>query len=220
MIGHPNLVLWSKFEGDAKNFAGTGDGTLVGSPSFVAEIFGQGLSLNGSSQWVTYGDILDLGTGDYTIATIFKTSGTVANQMIITKVDGNYPDWDIYISSTGKIHSRCNVGLSNRKSVKTLASYNDGIFHSITTTVIRATESIMIYVDGALITTEIDYLVGTIATGSLDNPASLHIGSRDIPASRIPFNGGIGDTLILKGVAVGAQDARRIHYGIHPLTRS
>jgi autotransporter-associated beta strand protein len=68
--GAGNDVAHYAFDGNANDTSGNGNnGTLVGSPTFTTGRFGQAVSLNGSSQYVTVPYSAGLGLNAYTVST-------------------------------------------------------------------------------------------------------------------------------------------------------
>lgn len=69
-VAHPsNLAGWWPGDGDAKDYAGSNDGVLVGSVSFSAGMVDQAFLLNGTDAFVDVGNALDLhvSAGEFTV---------------------------------------------------------------------------------------------------------------------------------------------------------
>src|SRR6185369_11373079 len=85
------LVGYWTFDGTALDSSGSNfNGTLVGGPTYVPGKNGQALNLNGSSQYVDMGNVLNPGSGDFSIFAWIRTSQPANFSMIISKRDASF----------------------------------------------------------------------------------------------------------------------------------
>lgn len=219
MIGHPNLILWSDFTGGAANLTGGANGSLTGSPSFSAGVFGQKVDLNGTSQGADYGDNFDLDTVDFSLVIGFTVTAIgAASRWVVGKIDGNYPDWYLYITTDGKVEVDANRDAGNYRRFTSTSAISAGVYIILGVSVSRSAGTVAVYKDGVSFS-------GTTSssgaiTGSLDNAARFNLGYRDISWSRLWLPGSVDFCQLYKGVALGASDHMRISHGFHPLGRS
>src|SRR6185369_12921723 len=81
---------WSFDDGSATDNSGNGNnGTLVNGPTMVAGKSGQALNFNGSNQYVNVGNVLNPGSGDFSIFAWVKTTQAGSFNMIISKRDAS-----------------------------------------------------------------------------------------------------------------------------------
>lgn len=145
---------WTFDEGTgprARDTSGRADhGTVTGGTWATGQL-GGALTLNGTSGSVDIGNVAaaDFGTGSFTIATWFKTTGT-AFQRIISK--GNYGNTNGYLlaSSGGTIVLAVGAGGSQAQSIglNTTAGLNNGQWHHVAAVVDRTANTVTVYVDG------------------------------------------------------------------------
>ncbi len=196
----PNLVAcWPMDEGsgsvviDATSFGN--DGSITGSPAWVAGQNGQALNLSGTSQYVIVPDSNSLdATNAITLAAWVKPTKTAfATQNIIKKVIGTTTPngYEISLSSAGKVFTRFNGGtVTNGLRVDSTTSYplNGTAWMHIAATYDGTT--IKLYINGVLETSSsVAFTIGT-------NTTNLGIGAE--PASTVInlFQGTIDDARV------------------------
>ncbi|MDD5397232.1 MAG: DUF2341 domain-containing protein [Candidatus Moranbacteria bacterium] len=134
----------------AKDTSGNGtDAALVGSPLWTQGKTGSALKLDGSSQYLNMGDVLDMSTNSFTTNVWVKTTST-ANTGLIGKssargLSGRYAT-NISAGNIVTIFEGSSVVTSTGTP---FAAYADGKWHMITT-VFDRTGNMSLYVDGAL----------------------------------------------------------------------
>ena len=112
---------------------------------------GYSLDLNGSSDYVSMGDVLNIGTGDYSASIWVKTSAAssaLAVSYIGKNIVGVIQDgrWTLGRNPTGNV-ARIYVRSSGDLSVVGLTPINDGAWHHLAATMDRS-EKMRLYVDG------------------------------------------------------------------------
>ena len=134
-------------------------------------------NLNGTSQYFSGGDVLDLGTNDTFSASLWLKGTSINGEQLISK-QGSGAYWYINVAS-GRI--RLAIGAdgigNNRYIVDTVNSYDDGGWHHITCSMTRSTKSVTFKVDGSTVSTTVAYDTGTI-TGDISNSDDFEIGRR------------------------------------------
>ena len=156
--------------------------------------------LDGSTTYFTAGDVLNVGTNDYSYVAWFKTSAS-ATQMIISKTDATAGEAiDCYITSSGTLNLRCQVDASNFRDQSTTTTYNDGNWHLVVAFCNRSTGTWHMRVDDVNPSLAPPFSSGVI-TGNADNNAILSVGQRDNGASRQVFDGSLG----FAGIAIGSS---------------
>ena len=156
--------------------------------------------LDGSTTYFTAGDVLNVGTNDYSYVAWFKTTAS-ATQMIISKTDATAGEAiDCFISSSGTLNLRCQVDASNFRDQSTTTTYNDGNWHLVVAFCNRSTGTWHMRVDDVNPSLAPPFSSGVI-TGNADNNAILSVGQRDNGASRLVFDGSLG----FAGIAIGSS---------------
>lgn len=123
------------------------NGTLVNAPSWTTGIVGQGLTLNGSSQYMSTANQINDPTA-FTLEIWFKTTSSAGGRLIgfgdaQTGASTN-SDRQIYLTDAGLITFGTKPGVT--KTVTTASSYNDGSWHHVAATLGPA--GLLLYVDG------------------------------------------------------------------------
>lgn len=125
----------------------TDNGTLNAAPTWTTGIVGSGVLLNGSTQYVSTGNVIANPT-TYTMEVWFKSSSGVGGQLMGfgDSQTGNSTNMDrvIYLNNAGKIVYGTKP--SGFKTVATLSSYNDGSWHHVAASL--GGGGLLLYVDG------------------------------------------------------------------------
>lgn len=158
----------------ATDSTGNNNGTVVGNPTWIP---GGGLTLNGSSQYVNFGNVLNAGTDDLSWVFRFKTTGS-GTMMVINKSSTYGLDIYFGFGGAGKIGCRLYVDASNFRSLGTANAYNDGNEHHAVVTVTRSTGTISFMIDGVAVATA-NAASGGVITGNSTNTDLLNIGRRN-----------------------------------------
>jgi hypothetical protein len=102
--GTAGLVAHYKLDGDAKDAAGTHDGTLAGSPQFAAGKVGQAMSIIADSQYITVPYAADLSMNSFTVAAWVKyTDKSVWRGFLGTRLPG--PVAESAVDAAGGTHA-------------------------------------------------------------------------------------------------------------------
>lgn len=124
-------------------------GTAVGGPTSIIGKIGQGLSFNGSSQYIDTANFAD-NLADFTISTWFKTTYTGSVRLLVSKLGaGGWATgagWGLGIVTGGKISALAQTNGSNYAQV-TSQSHSDGIWHHAVMT-ISGGNTAKLYIDG------------------------------------------------------------------------
>ena len=124
--------------------AGQGnDGTLTNGPARAPGKIGQGLSFDGSNDYVeSTSNVLDPTSGPLTASAWFKTNSITTNQVIIAQLDGTGTGrgW-LSINSTGVISSN----LGNTVTLGTTALKTNTWYHAVVT---KLSGVVTLYLDG------------------------------------------------------------------------
>lgn len=127
------------------------DGTLQASPSWAGGIVGNGISLNGSSQYITTAKSIS-GPSTFSTEIWFKTAPGYGNGGELMgfgdSASGSSTNLDriIYMRNDGKI--TFGVKPSSIKTVTSGSGYNDGSWHHVVGTL--GSHGLLLYVDGLL----------------------------------------------------------------------
>ena len=151
------LVSWWPGDGDTMDIAGSNDGMLQGTASFVAGFVRQAFDFDGSGAHVSVldDDSLD-GFSGITVDAWIRTTNSVGNRAILSKYDhssGSDLDDSYYLGlNDGAVLWQINAGDSFNIVGNMGTDYADGNFHHIAGTW-DGTDQI-IYVDGNLVFTQ------------------------------------------------------------------
>ena len=160
---------------------------LGGTPA--TEIFDANVAQFGGNIGISAGDVLDIGTVNYSCVVRFKSTNA-GNEQMITKMGDELPLWRLYLGA-GKITCDLRQGVSNRWLItSTGPSFNDGEWHDLLVYFDRSNDTLFYYVDGILLSHSF-----TISSGSMDaditNARDLVLGGTDDSVPQ-PFDGSRG----------------------------
>jgi len=199
--------LW-RLENSAVDSSGNGrTATLVGSPSYVAGRFGRGLSLNGTTNYVTLpaSSTLIPTPGAVTITVHFKTTDAANDLYIVSTrraVAGSFLSFSLL--STGKVRwvypSIGTVGVMNGA-----ATVNDGNWHFAS-----------FVKDGNVNTGYIDEVQDATVTQTYDITPSADVAQICHLGAWAGINGS-GDEVAFWSRALGASDRKRVMMGMGPV---
>ena len=209
--------FWNFDDGTANDKSGNGNnGTLVSNPGVVAGKVGFGLSLDGGSQYVNLGNVLNPGTGDLSVFAWVKTTQVGGFNMIVSKRNSSgstNPGYQLFQNSSGAISFTFNDGNSARVRVdSTGPRINDGNWHSVGVVFSRSGNGVM-YVDGAAAPGGSGSI--TSQSGNVTNSLPLRFGVEDQTGSGFFWNGLIDEVRIYTR-ALSAQEALSIFTGTVP----
>jgi len=144
-------------------------GTIYGATLVDGKI-GMARRFDGTDDEVDMGDVLDMGTIDFTLTAWIKTTATVDQVAIITKDWAGQPRWYIGMVAGGEFRAYISDNITTRYG-DSAPGFNDGIFHHVAAVFDRDAKC-TIYVDGSVSGTPFDIS----AVGNVDNPAPLLVG--------------------------------------------
>ena len=152
----PNQVTALSFsEGSgtaAADSSGSGhNGTLVNGPGWTAGKFGNGLSFDGSNDYVSVANpsTLNFGTSNFTIALWIKRQATGAEHTIFTKTaDASWVSGgkELFISASNNKLGFGSWGKGELFSTGTIT--NDGLWHHVAMTFVDSSNTVTFYIDG------------------------------------------------------------------------
>lgn len=183
------LVGYWPFDGNdisgttAYDRSGQGNnGTLTNGPTKTIGRVGQGLSFDGTDDYINMGNTNNISTGNFTISYWFKTSLSVYKPIVAKRLAT--PSYNQYQTGVGYVNSLGNPVDSgsvfffasdgvNKQGVHTTATnYADGAWHHVDVT--RTSSGVLMYVDGVLVSLVIDS--AGISSQNYSNSGNFNIG--------------------------------------------
>jgi hypothetical protein len=155
--GAAGLVAHYKFDGDVKDSAGTHHGTPSGSPGFAAGKVGQALNMTGDLQYVTVAYAADLSMNTFTVSAWVNVSDTTAFRAILgTRFNGENT-FDVKVEAT-RVHGDIGDGSVWLNTSLDIVEAQGGVvgigvWRHITYVIDDATDTVRMYLDGALAST-------------------------------------------------------------------
>jgi hypothetical protein len=155
--GTTGLIAYYKFDGDAKDSAGTHHATPSGSPGYAAGKVGQALNMTGDLQYVTVAYAADLAMNTFTIATWVNVSDTTGLRGILGTRFITDNTFDMKVEAT-RVHGDIGDGsVWLNTSVDVTAAQGGvigtGVWRHIVYVIDDATDTAKVYLDGALAST-------------------------------------------------------------------
>ena len=158
------------------------DGTYVGTPTQgVAGLVPEGtagVSLNGTTQYVTRADqaTFDVGLGSVSIVALVKTSTSSDSYLACKRATGSVVGYSVEVTSAGKIR----VGGDNVTTLTSTISVNNGSWRLVVCVLDRTSNLYRVYIDGTA-----DGTAALSAAVNLDNDRALRVGASgdDTPAA-------------------------------------
>ena len=184
-------------------------GMLISGPTRGTGVVGTGLTLNGSSQYVSLPYSLHRWLGRATTFTFWikttavgNTGNVVTNPQVTGAIDGEgyQQDWGV-LDSAGHIGLAMREGWSTTaQALYSTAAVNNGQWHHISMTRDPATGTAQIYVDGALSTS------GTLRTGLRYAPRLRDLGrGMNFSSGYGYLNGSLDDVRVYNQVLSAAE---------------
>ena len=218
------IVGWWKFdEGSgttAVDSSGLGNnGTYVGSPGWIAGVYGEALQLNGTSQYAQVNDSssLDSGSNSLTLSGWFKAGATSAVMPIFSKElnSNGYYGFHLALNAAGEIEAKLGDTTGSSPLIfSTQNSFTDNQWHQVILEVNQSGQEAQIYVDGTAQALQLD--TGSVGSGygtqinftgitSLNVTVSqpLNLGANPIASEY--FNGTLDDLRVYKYVLSSSQ---------------
>jgi PKD repeat protein len=136
----------------AADNSGSGhNGTLVNGPTWTAGKFGNGLSLDGTDDYVSVANpsTLNFGTSNFTIALWIKRQATGAEHTIFSKAANT--SWttggrQLFINGSNNRLTLEGFGVGGVSSTGTIT--NDGLWHHVAVTFVDSSNTVSFYIDG------------------------------------------------------------------------
>ena len=175
---------WDFRAGHAADLTGNNDGAFNGDPAFTSS----GIDLDGSGDYLDMGDpdVLDFGTGDFTIVCLIKTAVAAAAD-VVSKRNGvtNTIGWICGTNAGGNAFYEIDDGAGNEILQASSVVVADGAWHSMAFVFDRSGNG-SIYVDGVFnasnnissvgtITNAVNFLVGRNADGTRQYPGGVGV---------------------------------------------
>lgn len=164
------------------------DSTQTGADRIVHQVGGRGLNFDGSDDWIDFGDNVDLGTSDFTVALLGVGKTGLAGGRFIQKRGtgsaGNVPGWQMVFTKLSDRVQIVNTILDDGAgNVVSLGSGDTGI--AIDTLALFSIErvgstTLRVRANGKFIVEGTDVNL----TGSVDNARKLTIGASDVNATQ------------------------------------
>ncbi len=193
------MISWWPGDDNADDIQDGNDGTLNGA-TFAEGKVGQAFSFDGNNDSVDMGNVLDFGTGTFSVDAWVQTETTGNSKKVVgTFLSGN-PGWEFSIRDNGKLIVFLNDGvITGLQSVST-ESVNDGQFHHIAATVNRATNDINLYIDGVETNYDVDSLINGGFSSGTDISSDIIFSMGKRTDGNVPFKGLMDEVEIFDGV--------------------
>ncbi|MBI3609366.1 MAG: hypothetical protein HY204_01525 [Nitrospirae bacterium] len=208
------------------------NGTLVGGPSYGAGKFTSALSLNGATQYVDMGNVLNFNAQSFTVEGWIKTTQGTQWRLVQKRGTGNAgttAGWQISGASTlnnvvvdnglsASIYSGVTTNTGANYGVPALSTkvINDGQWHHIAMTWNSTTGQLLVYVDGAL---EINQTNPSLIGANLTTIRNLTIGAAwDAVGTQSQFLAGTVDEVAIWNRALTSSEIWAHATATGPLT--
>ena len=209
-INDANLLAYWTLDGNANDYKNVYNGTsnnVVYGGDYAK--FGQGASFNGTSGYITYGDVLDMGTSDWTASFWMKINGLgsgITSPFSKSSARAYAGRWGFYFDTADSKFGIVLEGTSSNvyNARYSYSSLNDGNWHFITGTFNRSGNAYL-YIDGVQVT-------GTTISGAngqnLNSTDPLYIGAYGNSTGTAPsyfFNGYVDDVAVFNRALTAAE---------------
>lgn len=162
----------------------------------LANIYREGVTLDGTGDWVIHGNVLNKGTTDnFTIAFWYRTTSTTTSVLFAkrnsraTAADAGY---SIDMTNSGtQLVFRVSDGTTAPIVASGTVLQPDGVWHHLTAVLDRTNEAMALYVDGSLLDDTPSASLSGL--GSFTNSISLMTGSAN---TNEPFTGDIANVIM------------------------
>ena len=193
------MISWWPGDDNADDIQDGNDGTLNGA-TFAEGKVGQAFSFDGNNDSVDMGNVLDFGTGTFSVDAWVQTETTGNSKKVVgTFLSGN-PGWEFSIRDNGKLIVFLNDGvITGLQSVST-ESVNDGQFHHIAATVNRGANDINLYIDGVETNYDVDSLINGGFSSGTDISSDIIFSMGKRTDGNVPFKGLMDEVEIFDGV--------------------
>jgi hypothetical protein len=176
-------------------------GQLAGAPMWTTGHPGTngGLSFDGVDDHVSFGDVLDMGTHDWTVAAWVKVDPSAPNYGTLIAKDAGWIGWDLHTDATGRLAARLSAGATANVTATSLDPLPLGRWVHVAAVYDRSA-NLTLYVDGtpagsASIATAEDFDIG--------NDLILYLGRR--AQSDAFFRGVLDDVKVYSWALTGGD---------------
>lgn len=200
-----SLISYWKLDessGNATDSVGSNTLTNVGTATYSAGKLNNGVDLNGSSQYLNGGNVLNLTTGAWTFSAWIKVTTTGSFEFIGGRSESSTTsDWYMRVTNTDKAEIQFRNGASSNQVIGS-TTVADGNWHHIVG--LRNGTNVLLYVDGVLdgSATDNNY--------NCSNSLDFHLGADSAGALNFKFNGQI-DEVGVWSRALSADEVLQIH---------
>ena len=218
------LVGWWKLDGNAKDeTANHNDGTLNNftldgtTNGWTAGKFGKALMFNGSNDYASMGNVLNMGLGNMTTSVWIKTMSS-SNQSIVAK--------SLYGPQAGRYYTIIQAGYLetfmqgnvNRTIDVPSSLVTDGNWHLVTTSYVRS-DLMSLYVDGTLKSTldiSADSSINMNTSDTFLIGAYNNVSGTDSPPQGGEYFNGFLDDVRVYNRALAATEIAKLYAGSNP----
>lgn len=205
---------WADTTSEAKDRSGNNNHGDVDGATAAAGKIGQALSFNGSSNYVTIGDVLDFNyNGQFSVSAWIKPNALPGNdsyKCIVSKMDNEAPLSGWYFglwNSLGQLGLYYDDNSGNQTMATTNEIINTGIWQHVVG--VYNNETITIYLNGV---PQSNSETATAATSSVNNNVPLCIGCDDNATDEI-FDGAIDEVRVYSRALSPAEIGDLYHMG-------
>lgn len=214
-----NLVAYYTGDNTPNDAKGTYNGTLINGTTYGAGKINNGFNLDGTNDYVDFGDNLDIGLDSWSYNFWFKADTFGSVNGMISKAPGflNYPRWWIAHDS-GKLVFNFQSDLTNasRWRFKSTSSITTGVW-TMATIIVNRLGAVKIFINGTQQTVISDDANGTTITNDMTPLSTINhnttypfvIGSFD--AGSLPFDGIIDEIGVWKNKLLTATEVTELY---------
>jgi hypothetical protein len=194
-ISNPNLVSYWSLDNNYLDATGRNNGTCSGTscPNNASGLSSSAMRFDGVDDYVTIGDVINMGTNDMTLSAWFKSPDVSLTRGIIVKrrATAGADGYELYLSTTGTVTGILGGLSASTYTASTPSSYDDNNWH-LATVVYNRSENMSIYVDGVKQTS---LNISGENGFSIETTYSLGLGVRDALDEAF-YNGSLDEVLI------------------------
>jgi hypothetical protein len=151
-------------------------GQLAGEPTWATGHPGTngGLSFDGVDDQVSFGDVLDMGTQDWTVAAWIKVDPSAPNYRTLIAKDAGWIGWDLHTDATGRLAARLSAGATANVIATSLEPLPTGTWVHVAAVYDRSA-NLTLYVNG---TPEGSAGIAAADGINIGNDLTLYLGRR------------------------------------------
>ena len=179
-----SLVSYYKLDSDSIDFWGSNNGTDTAMSYQSAGKVGNGATFNGSTSLVNFGNVLDAGSGPWSVALWLKTSTTGVSQHLIGKTFNDIsPSWDVKINASNLISADISDAVDFDIVTSGTTTVTDGLWHLVIFTWV-AGGAMHIYIDNVQADTG-----SSASSRNTTNTKNAKMGIDDAASPHFPYTG-------------------------------